>query len=104
MCRFGTADLVHGDWHGTLTRNSPQLPPRPPAAAAPATAALQTALLGRYASTTSLAAFAAVSITAGFASRVFNFLVDGVSAKVGKSVGQRRWGEVAVRAQLALLW
>ena len=62
------------------------------------------ALLGHYASTDALAAFAAVSITAGFASRVFNFLVDGVSAKTGKSVGQRNWAELTARVQLALLW
>jgi Na+-driven multidrug efflux pump len=58
--------------------------------------------LGRFVGTDALAAFAAVSITAGFATRVFNFLVDGVSAKTGKSVGRRAWREVASRIRMSL--
>lgn len=40
----------------------------------------------------------------GFAVRIFNFLVDGVSAKVGKSVGRLAWGEVSARVKIALVW
>ena len=72
------------------------------AAAAPLTALVQASLLGTYIGTSALGAFGAVSITAGFATRVFNFLVDGVSAKTGKSVGLRAWGLVAARVRMSL--
>lgn len=65
---------------------------------------MQTALLGKHAGTASLGAFGAVSVTAGFATRVFNFLVDGVSAKTGKSVGLRAWSELAARVRFSLLF
>jgi len=52
--------------------------------------------------TSALGAFGAVSVTAGFASRVFNFLVDGVSAKTGKSVGLRAWNELGDRVKMSL--
>lgn len=63
---------------------------------------MQASLLGNYVGTSALGAFGAVSITAGFATRVFNFLVDGVSAKTGKSVGLRAWGLVAARVRMSL--
>lgn len=84
-------------------RPSPAAPPCC-AAAGPVTTALETALLANYAGSNALAAFAAVNTSANFATRIFNFLVDGVSAKVGKSVGQGAWGELAFRVQLALSW
>jgi Na+-driven multidrug efflux pump len=71
-------------------------------AAAPLTALVQTGLLGTYVGTSALGAYGAVSITANFATRVFNFLVDGVSAKTGKSVGLRAWGLVAARVRMSL--
>ncbi|KAG7673815.1 hypothetical protein Ndes2437B_g01988 [Nannochloris sp. 'desiccata'] len=71
-------------------------------AAAPLTALVQTGLLGTYVGTSALGAYGAVSITAGFATRIFNFLVDGVSAKTGKSVGLRSWGLVAARVRMSL--
>lgn len=74
----------------------------PFAAAAPICAVVQTALLGQYVGTAALGAYGAVSVTAGFATRVFNFLVDGVSAKTGKSVGLRAWGELGGRVKMSL--
>lgn len=74
------------------------------AAAGPLTATFQTALLANYAGSTSLAAYAAVNISANFATRVFNFLVDGVSAKVGSSVGEQDWEVLAFRVKLSLMW
>jgi len=65
---------------------------------------VQTALLGRYEGTVALAAFGAVSITSGFATRVFNFLVDGVSAKTGKSVGMRAWKDLGTKVKMSLLF
>ena len=80
--------------------------PAPRAAAAPSlTAALQTALLGRCAGATSaLAAFAAVGACVGFLQRIFNFLVDGVSSKVGRCVGQRDWNQLGSHVRLSLGW
>ena len=66
------------------------------------TALVQASLLGLYVGIDALGAFGAVSITAGFATRVFNFLVDGVSAKTGKSVGLRDWKLVAARVRLSI--
>lgn len=63
---------------------------------------MQAGLLGTYVGTDALGAFGAVSITAGFATRVFNFLVDGVSAKTGKSVGLRAWDELGMRVRMSL--
>ena len=63
---------------------------------------VQTSLLGKYVGTSALGAFGAVTITAGFATRVFNFLVDGVSAKTGKCVGERAWGELGGRVRMSL--
>jgi len=75
-----------------------------PAAAPPVTAAVQTALIGNYAPTAALAAFAAVGTIVGFCGRVFNFLVDGVSSKVGRSVGQRDWAALGTHIRLSLSW
>lgn len=73
-------------------------------AAPTATSMAQTALLGHYASTQALAAYSAVSISAGTLLSVFNFLADGVAAKVGLSVGQRDWHAMTARVRLALAW
>lgn len=82
------------------------MPPLPPARAAapPLVIAVQTALVGRYASTTALAAFAAVGTCVAFAARAANFLVDGVSSKVGAAVGQRAWGQLASDVRLSVRW
>ncbi len=71
-------------------------------AAAPLTALFQTALLGSFVSTHALAAYGACCILIGFTTRLFNFLVDGVSAKTGKSVGNRRWRELGSRVRRSL--
>lgn len=63
---------------------------------------MQAILIGRYLGDSSLAAFAAVGVTVGVATRLFNFLVDGVSAKVGKAVGLRQWDAVTARIRLSL--
>lgn len=39
-----------------------------------------------------------------FVSRSANFLIDGVSSKVGRSVGQRDWGSLDTHIQLSLRW
>lgn len=64
----------------------------------------QTALLGNLSENgeQALAAFAAVAVTIGFGTRLFNFLVDGVSSKVGHSVGRKRWVELGYRVRIAL--
>jgi Na+-driven multidrug efflux pump len=64
---------------------------------------VQAVLLGRYLGDSSLAAFAAVGVTVGVATRLFNFLVDGISAKVGKAVGVRQWDAVTARIRLSLV-
>ncbi len=52
------------------------------AVAAPLVVTVQTALLGHYGGSASQAAFAAVGTTANATCLLFNFLVDGISAKV----------------------
>ena len=52
------------------------------AVAAPLCVTIQTALLGNYGGSASQAAFAAVGTTANATCLLFNFLVDGISAKV----------------------
>ncbi|KAK9808803.1 hypothetical protein WJX72_004017 [[Myrmecia] bisecta] len=69
--------------------------------AQPLTVAVQTALLGTYGSH-SQAAFAAVDTTCRVATCLFNYLVDGVSARCGTSVGQRNWKGLQTRVRLAL--
>lgn len=71
-------------------------------AVAPLTALVQTALLGSFVSTHALAAYGACCILIGFTTKLFNFLVDGVSAKTGKSVGNRRWRELGSRVRRSL--
>jgi Na+-driven multidrug efflux pump len=66
--------------------------------------AVQTALLGHWAPTSAVGAFAAVGTCVGFACRAFNFLLDGVSSKVGRSVGQRAWGALASHVALSMRW
>ncbi len=73
-------------------------------AAPTATSMIQTSLLGNHASTAALAAFGAVATTAGTLLSVFNFLTDGVAAKVGWSVGQRDWASFAARVRMAITW
>ena len=68
--------------------------------------AVQTALLGSLGpveGATLQAAFAAVSTTASTTCFLFNFLVDGVSAKVGQSVGAGAWQVLRQRVRLALI-
>lgn len=72
------------------------------AAAQPITVVIQASLLGRHAGVNALGAFGAVSISSGFFTRVFNFLVDGVSAKTGKSVGMHAWAELGSRVRMSL--
>lgn len=73
-------------------------------AAPTATSMIQTGLLGHHASTAQLAAFGAVATTAGTLLSVFNFLTDGVAAKVGLAVGQRDWASFAARVRMAITW
>ncbi|KAI8103968.1 hypothetical protein M9435_006494 [Picochlorum sp. BPE23] len=73
-------------------------------AAAPLTGVVQTAFLGYYVGNHALGAYGACTIIAGFATRIFNFLVDGVSAKTGKSVGRRAWRELGARVKHSLLF
>lgn len=73
-------------------------------AAAPLTSVVQTALLGSFVSTHALAAYGACAILIGFTTKLFNFLVDGVSAKTGKSVGNRRWSELGSRVRRSLFF
>ena len=65
---------------------------------------MQTALVGRLAPTAALAAFAAVGTCVAFVARAANFLVDGVSSKVGAAVGQRAWGELASDVRVSVRW
>ncbi|BDA46390.1 probable protein DETOXIFICATION 45, chloroplastic at C-terminar half [Coccomyxa sp. Obi] len=71
--------------------------------AAPLVVTVQTALLGTYGGSPVQAAFAAVSTTANTTCFLFNFLVDGVSAKVGQSVGSGNFSVLQSRVHLALL-
>ena len=52
------------------------------AVAQPACVTVQTALLGKFGGSASIAGFAAVGTSANLICVLFNFLVDGVSAKV----------------------
>ena len=66
--------------------------------------AVQTALVGRFTSTPALAAFAAVGTCVAFVARAANFLVDGVSARVGKTVGERAWHDLGTHVLLSVRW
>ena len=75
------------------------------AAAAPnVTVTLQTALLGRYGGSELQAGFAAVATTANTVCFLFNFLTDGVSAKLGKNAGAQDWQSLYRHVKLALIW
>ena len=63
---------------------------------------VQTAFLGRFVGLHALAAYGATMGTFNFFCSLFNFLVDGVSAKVGKSVGAAQWDTVGAQVRLAL--
>lgn len=69
-------------------------------AVVPLALAAQIALLGRR-DTGMQASFCLVVTTTQLGTSVFNFLVDGVTAKVGKSVGAARWTEAAGRVRMA---
>eukprot|EP00897_Mesotaenium_endlicherianum_P000720 jgi/Mesen1/10649/ME000009S10441 len=69
---------------------------------APLAITVQTALLGRKA-TSLVAAWAIVATATNAATVVFNFLVVGVTAKVSKVVGGRAWSLVGSRIRLALI-
>ena len=64
---------------------------------------LQTSLLGIYGGSSVQAAFAAVSTTSNFICLLFNFLIDGVSAKVGQSAGASNYKVLQQRVRMALL-
>ena len=69
-------------------------------AVVPLALAVQIALLGRR-DTGMQASFCLVATTTQLGTSVFNFLVDGVTAKVGTSVGAARWTEAAGRVRMA---
>ena len=69
-------------------------------AVVPLALAVQIALLGRR-DTGMQASFCLVASTTQLGTSVFNFLVDGVTAKVGTSVGAARWTEAAGRVRMA---
>ncbi|KDD72166.1 hypothetical protein H632_c3760p0, partial [Helicosporidium sp. ATCC 50920] len=68
----------------------------------PAVLTTQTALLGLH-STAALAAYSSVGMTATVLTTFFIFFVDGVAAKVGRSVSQRRWRHLRTDVQLTFL-
>ena len=68
----------------------------------PSAVMVQLALLGRRA-TALQASFGLVVTATSFGSVVFNFLVDGVTAKVGNSVGARRYREATGQVRMAFL-
>ena len=65
---------------------------------------LQTALLGRYGGRDTQAAFGAVATTANTVCFLFNFLVDGVSAKIGSNAGAMDWHALSKHVKLAIAW
>ncbi|CAL5227558.1 g10550 [Coccomyxa viridis] len=71
--------------------------------AAPLVVTIQTALLGHYGGSASQAAFAAVGTTANATCLLFNFLVDGISAKVGHSAGAGKLDVLRQKVRLAIL-
>ena len=66
----------------------------------PLAVVVQLALLGRR-RTALQASFGLVITATQFGTTVFNFLVDGVTAKVGKSIGARRFRYAAWQARMA---
>ncbi|KAI3438708.1 hypothetical protein D9Q98_001128 [Chlorella vulgaris] len=73
-------------------------------AAPPVCVAVQVALLGRYSCTPALAAFAAVNTCVGFVRACMGFLIDSVSSKVGRAVGQQAWDELGAHVRLSVHW
>ena len=71
-------------------------------AVVPLALCLQVALAGKMAGSSVQAAFGLVTVTCGMGTTVFNFLVDGVVAKVGTAIGARRWDEARGRVRAAL--
>jgi len=65
---------------------------------------VQTALLGSYGGSDMQAGFAAVATTANTVCFLFNFLTDGVSAKLGKNAGAADWVSLRKHVKLALIW
>jgi Na+-driven multidrug efflux pump len=74
------------------------------AAAPNVTVTLQTALLGSYGGSDMQAGFGAVATTANTVCFLFNFLTDGVSAKLGKNAGAADWASLRKHVKLALIW
>ncbi len=74
------------------------------AAAPNVTVTLQTALLGSYGGSDMQAGFGAVATTANTVCFLFNFLTDGVSAKLGKNAGAADWVSLRKHVKLALIW
>ena len=72
-------------------------------AVVPLALCLQVALAGKMAGSAVQAAFGLVVVTCGMGTTVFNFLVDGVVAKVGTAIGARRWDEARGRVRAALV-
>jgi Na+-driven multidrug efflux pump len=70
--------------------------------AAPLLATLQTALIGHKAGVTSLAAYGSVWTCLGLCIRLNTYLVDGVSAKTGASIGSRNWSKLAMNVKRSL--
>lgn len=68
------------------------------------TVTLQTALLGNYGGSSMQAGFGAVATTANTICFLFNFLTDGVSAKLGNNAGAKEWAMLHRHVRLALMW
>ena len=68
------------------------------------TVTLQTALLGNYGGSSMQAGFGAVATTANTICFLFNFLTDGVSAKLGNNAGAKDWAMLQRHVRLALMW
>lgn len=68
------------------------------------TVTLQTALLGNYGGSSMQAGFGAVATTANTICFLFNFLTDGVSAKLGSNAGTQDWAMLNRHVRLALTW
>lgn len=73
-----------------------------PAGASLAGAAIQTALLGRWAGSTTLAAYAAVNVVTRLATLLaFSFFVDAAAARLSRALGRR--DAVTARSQVGVV-
>ncbi len=90
---MSTLSLAHCSEGETLSAAAPNV-----------TVTLQTALLGSYGGSDMQAGFAAVATTANTVCFLFNFLTDGVSAKLGKNAGAADWVSLRKHVKLALIW